>query len=114
MVPLTFDGAVTLQTNQEQVVDAAALSGVLHQPGTEAWTGVKFRGPESQEYMDLWLACTMDNALSRMPVEQSAIDSGLVKKSFRPMAVTEKGDLAYLVLRPVECAAEGASCTKSG
>ncbi|MGH3800269.1 MAG: methyltransferase, FxLD system, partial [Pseudonocardiaceae bacterium] len=114
MVSLTSDGAVTLQTNQEQVVDAAALSGVLDQPSTEAWTGVKFRGPESQEYMDLWLACTMDNALSRMPVAQSAFDSGLVKKPFRHMAVTEKGDLAYLIVRPVECAADGGQLYEVG
>lgn len=114
MVPLTPDWAVTLQINQEQVVDTVALSGVLDQPSTEAWTGVKFRGPESQEYMDLWLACTMDNALSRMTVEQSAFDSGLVKKPFRQLAVPEKGDLAYLIVRPVECASDGGQLYEVG
>lgn len=114
MVPLTPDWAVTLQINQEQVVDTVALSGVLDQPSTQTWTGVKFRGPESQEYMDLWLACTMDNALSRMTVEQSAFDSGLVKKPFRQLAVSEKGDLAYLIVRPVECASDGGQLYEVG
>ncbi len=116
MVPLTSDGAVTLQANTEQTVDAAALAGVLDQARSEAWTGVTFRGPESMEWMDLWLTCAMDNALSRMPVEQSAIDSGLVKSQFPwgCMAVTEKGDLAYLTLRPAGRAADGGQLYEVG
>jgi protein-L-isoaspartate(D-aspartate) O-methyltransferase len=104
MIPLTPDGSVILQTNQEQAVDAAAIAGVLDQPRSEAWTGVRFGGAESFEWLYLWLTCTMDNALSRMTVEQPAIDSGLVKPQFGwgTMATVRKGDLAYLTLRPVE------------
>jgi len=116
IIPLTSDGAVTLWTNQDQAVDAAALAGVLDQPSTEAWTGVTFRGQESMEWMDLWLACTMDNALSRMPVEQAAVDSGLVKVQFRwgCMATTAKADLAYLTLRPTRRAPDGGQLYEIG
>ncbi len=54
-VELTDDGSVTLVTNGDQAVDAEALAGVLAQTRTEAWTGVNFRGPESAEWMELWL-----------------------------------------------------------
>jgi protein-L-isoaspartate(D-aspartate) O-methyltransferase len=109
LISLIPDGGVTLQTHREQVLDATALHGVLDQPRSETWTGVKFRGPESQEWMDLWLTCTMAGALSRMPVTQTAIDSGVVKPQFSwgCMAVTENSDLAYLTLRPVDRAADG-------
>ena len=87
---------------------AAALADVLEQPGTEDWTGVTFHAQESLEWMDLWLACTMHNAVSRMPVQQSAIDSGLIKPQFRwgCMAVTEEDNLAYLTLRPTDRGAD--------
>lgn len=116
IVALTPDRAVTLQAHQEQTVDAAALTGVLDQPCSEAWTGAKFRGPESMEWMDLWLTCTMAGALSRMPVERSSVASGLVKPQFPwgSMAVAEKGDLAYLTLRQVERAADGGQLYEVG
>ena len=116
MVPLTSDGSVTLQTNREQAVDPAALAGVLDQPRAEAWTGVMFRGPESAEWMELWLTCTMPSGLSRMPAEKAAIDSGLVKAPYpSSTAVFEKGDLAYLTRRPAaERAADGAPLHEFG
>jgi len=99
---LTPDGPVSLETHQEQAVDSAALAGVLDQPRTQAWSGVLFGAAESFEWLDLWLACTMSNALSRMPVRPSAVDSGLVTPQFGwgAMAVTHGSDLAYLTLRP--------------
>ncbi|SBW22520.1 O-methyltransferase [Candidatus Protofrankia californiensis] len=104
IVPLTPDGAVSLHTHQEQAMDASTLTGILDHPRSEAWTGVLFGAAESFEWLDLWLTCTMDNALHRMPVQRSAIDSGLVTPQFGwgAMAVTDKGDLAYLTLRPAE------------
>lgn len=116
IVALTPDRAVTLQTHQEQTVDTAALTGVLEQPRTQAWTAVKFRGPESMEWMDLWLTCTVTGALSRMPVEKSAVASGLVTPQFPwgSMALADKGDLAYLTLRPVERAADGGQLYEVG
>ncbi|OLT34220.1 methyltransferase, FxLD system [Actinomadura sp. CNU-125] len=102
IIPLTSDGTVCLHANREQTVEASLLSGVLATPRHEAWTDVLMRGDESFEWLDLWLTCVMDNALSRMPVEQSAIDEGLVSPQFGwgAMAVADKGDLAYLTIRP--------------
>ncbi|WP_406316722.1 methyltransferase, FxLD system [Streptosporangium sp. NBC_01639] len=103
-VSLTADEAVTFTAHQEQTVDATALSGVLSRPCVEAWTGVPFKKMETFEWMYLWLTCTMDNVLSRMTVERSAIDSGLVKTRFRwgSMATFDKGDFAYITFRPIE------------
>ncbi len=107
-VALIPDGAVSLQTHQEQAVDASALASVLDHSPTEAWTGVLFGGAESFEWLDLWLTCAMGNGLSRMPVQRSAVESGLVKPQFGwgAMAVTDKDDLAYLTLRPAQRTAD--------
>jgi protein-L-isoaspartate(D-aspartate) O-methyltransferase len=103
-ISLTPDAAVTLQTHQDQDADPAALAGVLDQPASEVWTGVLFRGPESFEWLDLWLTCTLPNALSRMPTQQAAVDAGLVRPQFGwgAMATTERGSIAYLTLRAAE------------
>ncbi|TDB96900.1 methyltransferase, FxLD system [Actinomadura sp. 7K534] len=102
VIPLTADGSVCLHTNREQSVDESLLSRVLETAPSEVWTGVLFRGDESFEWLDVWLTCVMDNALSRMPVERAAVDQGLVRPQFGwgAMAVADKGDLAYLTLRP--------------
>jgi protein-L-isoaspartate(D-aspartate) O-methyltransferase len=103
-IALTPDGAVTLQVHQEQAVDPTALAGVLDTPRPESWTGVLFGAAESFEWMDLWLTCAMDAGLSRMPVHRSAVESGVVRPQFGwgAMAMTDRGSLAYLTLRPVE------------
>jgi protein-L-isoaspartate(D-aspartate) O-methyltransferase len=64
-------------------VDPGALAGVLDRPRTQEWTGVTFGNQQSVEWMDLWLACTMPNAVSRMPVQRQAADVGLVTPMFR-------------------------------
>lgn len=78
LVPLTPDGSVTLVTNGDQHVDADALATALAQPRVEIWTGVTFRGPESAEWLELWLTCTLPNGLSRMPADDVAYDQGVV------------------------------------
>ncbi|MDQ0810199.1 protein-L-isoaspartate(D-aspartate) O-methyltransferase [Streptomyces sp. B3I7] len=99
-VKLTDDGSVTLVTNGDQVVDAEALAGVLGQTRAEAWTGVNFRGPESAEWLELWLTCTMPNGLSRMPATREAIDRGVVTAPYASStAVFEGGTLTYLTRR---------------
>lgn len=102
IIRLTADGAVCLHANREQTMDESLLSRALETPRTETWTGVLFRGNESFEWLDLWLTCVMDNALSRMPVVRTAVEEGLVRPQFGwgAMAVADKGDLAYLTLRP--------------
>lgn len=101
-IPLTADGSVSLHANREQFMDESLLSGVLETAPSEVWTGVVFRANESFEWLDLWLTCVMDNALSRMLVERAAVDRGLVRPQFGwgAMAVADKGGLAYLTLRP--------------
>lgn len=101
-LPITPDATVAVETHHDQQVDSAALTGILDHPASTVWTGVTFTGSESFEWLDLWLACTMDNAISRMPVQLAAIDAGLVTPQFGwgSMAVIAAADLAYLTLRP--------------
>ncbi|WP_241193821.1 methyltransferase, FxLD system, partial [Streptomyces sp. ADI98-12] len=100
-VPLDPDHTVTLITNGDQKVNADALSDIFRQPHTEAWTDVTFRGPESAEYLELWLACAMPNGLSRMPATNEAIEKGLVTAPYpSSTAVFEGGTLTYLTRRP--------------
>jgi protein-L-isoaspartate(D-aspartate) O-methyltransferase len=65
---------------------------------------VLFGAAESVEWLDLWLTCALDNALSRMPADRTAINSGLVTPQFGwgAMATAEHSDLAYLTLRRAE------------
>ncbi|TVL92007.1 methyltransferase, FxLD system [Streptomyces sp. SAJ15] len=102
MVPLTADGSVRVQINEEQAAHSEALLGVLDQPAHEAWSGVTFRGRESWEWMWLWLACTMDNALSRFEPDAPAVERGLVRPRFQYMAVVDRGAIGYLVNRQAE------------
>ncbi|MFF8574010.1 methyltransferase, FxLD system [Streptomyces sp. NPDC015408] len=92
-VPLDPDNTVTLVTlvtNGDQMVDADALSDIFRQPRAEVWTDVTFRGPESAEYLELWLACSMPNGLSRMPAKAEAIEKGLVTAPTRPQPRSSK------------------------
>ncbi|MGP3974280.1 hypothetical protein ACTWQF_09630 [Streptomyces sp. 8N114] len=99
-VKLTDDGSVTLVTNGDQDVDAEALTGVLTQARAEAWTGVNFRGPESAEWPELWLTCTMPNGLSRRPAQKEVIDRGVVTRPYASStAVFDGGTLTYLTRR---------------
>jgi protein-L-isoaspartate(D-aspartate) O-methyltransferase len=100
-VPLDPDNTVTLATNGDQKVDPDALSDIFRQPRTEVWTDVTLRGPESPEYLELWLACAMPNGLSRMPAKEEAIKKGLVTAPYQSStAAFEGGTLTYLTRRP--------------
>lgn len=114
IVSLTDDGSIKLQFNGEQQADEAALHGVLEQPGTEAWSGVTFRGQESPEFMWLWLSCTLDNALSRMEVDRKSPAASKLSPMFRPVAVAEEGDLAYLTLRKADLDQQGNQLYEAG
>ncbi|MFI2548298.1 methyltransferase, FxLD system [Streptomyces rochei] len=115
-VPLDPDHAVTLVTNGDQKVDADALRDIFRQPRAEAWTDVTFRGPESAEYLELWLACAMPNGLSRMPANNEAIEKGLVTAPYpSSTAVFEDGTLTYLTRRPyAKKAPDGATLYEFG
>ncbi|MFE0130165.1 methyltransferase, FxLD system [Streptomyces sp. NPDC059037] len=115
-VPLAPDNTVTLVTNGDQTVRPDALSDVLRQPRAEVWTDVTVRGPESAEYLELWLTCTMPNGLSRMPAQPEAIDSGLLTAPYASStAVFEGSTLTYLTRRPyAKKAPDGASLYEFG
>jgi protein-L-isoaspartate(D-aspartate) O-methyltransferase len=103
-LPLDEDGHVTLVTNGDQTVDPDALAGVLGQHRAEVWTGVDFRGPETTEWIELYLTCALPNGLSRMPAKRAAIDSGLVSNPSPSATATfdTKGTLAYLTRRKAD------------
>lgn len=115
-VPLDPDNTVTLVTNGDQTVDPDALSDIFRQPRAEVWTDVTVRGPESAEYLELWLTCTMPNGLSRMPAQDEAIKNGLVTAPYSSSTATfEGGTLTYLTRRPyAKKAPDGASLYEFG
>jgi protein-L-isoaspartate(D-aspartate) O-methyltransferase len=109
-IPLTPDGAVMLSVQQDQDADPSVLAGALHghraQTWTGMWTGVTFGfgQHESAEWLFLWLACTLPNAVSRMTARQEAVENGVVAPMFTgiwgTMATFDAGSLAYLTGRP--------------
>ncbi|MFM9371889.1 methyltransferase, FxLD system [Streptomyces sp. Da 82-17] len=115
-VPLAPNNAVVLITNGDQQTDINALTDVLRQPRTEQWTGVTFRGPESPEWLELWLTCTLPNGLSRMPAKPEALDSGLLTAPYPSSTATfEGGTLTYLTRRrATETAPDGATLFEFG
>ncbi|GAB2769260.1 methyltransferase, FxLD system [Streptomyces daliensis] len=115
-IPLSEDGSVTLVANGDQDPDANALADVLAQPRAEAWTGVTLRGPESPEWLELWLTCTLPEGLSHMPAKREAIDSGLLTNPYPSATATfDKGTLTYLTRRKADhTAADGASLYEFG
>ncbi|MFE9187937.1 methyltransferase, FxLD system [Micromonospora haikouensis] len=109
LVPLTDEQDVTLQVHKDQDVDPAALAGVLDSERHETWTGVLFPPMVPYEWLDLWLACRLDNAIMRMNAQPQAIERGTVAPMFPwgAMATTCGPDLAYLTIRPAPPAADG-------
>ncbi|MFI2652514.1 methyltransferase, FxLD system [Micromonospora fulviviridis] len=116
LVTLTDEQDVTLQVHKDQNVDAAALTGVLDTERHEIWTGVLFPPMVPYEWLDLWLACRLDNAIMRMNVKPQAIERGTVSPIFPwgAMATTRDHDLAYLAIRPAPPAADGGKLYEVG
>ncbi|QKZ20370.1 methyltransferase, FxLD system [Streptomyces chartreusis] len=116
LVQLTEDASVTLVTNGDQDVQADALAGALARPGVEVWSGVTFRGPESAEWLELWLTCTLPNGLSRMPVQAAAYEAGVVSSPYPSATATfDGGTVTYLSRRAAaEKAPDGATLYEFG
>lgn len=116
LVTLTDEQDVTLQVNKDQNVDAATLAGVLKSERHEFWTGVLFPPMVPYEWLDLWLACRLDNAIMRMNVRPEAVERGAVSPMFPwgAMATTCGGDLAYLTIRPAPPAGDGGKLYEVG
>ncbi len=115
-ITLTPKGDVTLQVHKDQTADAEALAGVLNTGRHEHWTEVMFPPMVPYEWMDLWLSCTLGNALMRMSVQPPAKDRGQVTPMFGwgSMATTRGPDLAYLTVRPAPPAAGGGKLYEVG
>ena len=92
LVPLTPDGKVTVEVHSGQEV--GELVGILDGPAVERRTGVRFRPRSSFEWIWLWLACRLDNALSRL--------NAPADRDLRTMVAVDGPDLAYLALRAGE------------
>lgn len=106
---LTLTEGVTLHVHKDHTTDPA-LTGVLDRERREVWTQVLFPPMVSHEWMDLWLACTLDNPIMRMNTHgATAVDSGEITPMFPwgSMATTHAADLAYLTIRPAPPAADG-------
>ncbi|MFC0030088.1 methyltransferase, FxLD system [Micromonospora chaiyaphumensis] len=116
LVALTDEQDVTLQVQKDQDVDAAALARVLESQRHEMWTGVLFAPMVPYEWLDLLLACRLDNAIMRMNVKPQAIERGTVSPTFRwgAVATTCGADLAYLTIRPAPPAADGGKLYEVG
>lgn len=100
-VDLTSGGQVVLHAYREQDVDAEAVHGVLDTPAHTAWSGVEFGKAEPLDPVWLWLGLSLPNAVSRMEVQRSAKDSGLVHPMlpWGSMTTVEGDSLAYLTTR---------------
>ncbi|MFF0659232.1 methyltransferase, FxLD system [Micromonospora tulbaghiae] len=116
LVTLTPEQDVTLQVHKDQDVDAAALAGVLDTERHEIWTEVLFPPMVPYEWMDLWLACRLDNAIMRMNVQPATIERRTVTPMFPwgAMATTRGADLAYLTIRPAPPAPYGGKLYEVG
>ncbi|WP_394329286.1 methyltransferase, FxLD system [Nocardiopsis sp. CNR-923] len=102
-VPVTEDGAVTIQANTEQHITPEQVTGVLDETAVTVWTGVTIGGMEPRDGLWLRLALALGNSLSRMNVARAAVDSGLVTPGLpwgdMASVPTSGRGLAYLTAR---------------
>ncbi|WP_083931797.1 methyltransferase, FxLD system [Nocardiopsis salina] len=98
------DATVQVQANQDQSIYPEQVRGVLAEPSKAVWSGVTFGKGQPLDTLWLWLATHLPNRLSRMPVQRTAIDTGLVSPGLpwgdmAAVPIDERG-LAYLTMRP--------------
>lgn len=116
LVSLSPEQDVILQVHNDQDVDAAALAAVLETERRKIWTDVFFPPMVPHEWMDLWLACRLDNAIMRMNVQPTAVQGGVVTPMFQwgAMATTRGADFAYLTTRPTPARPDGSRLYEVG
>ena len=104
VLALDPDATVQVQTNQDQSIHPEQVRGILTEPVKTVWSGVTFGKAQPLDTLWLWLATHLPNRLSRMPVQRTAIDTGLVTPGlpWGDMAAVPVGErgLAYLTMRP--------------
>ncbi len=103
-------GLVSLFWDIDQPIDAAALTGVLEQPSTEAWSGVMV-GPHDS-FDGIWLRMTAtEPGTCRIAAESTAVETGLCVPAIpsRSPAIVAGGSLAYFTLRRLDDDANGRS-----
>lgn len=99
-IPLSVDGAVRLHAPTPENIDAEALAGVLEQPRTEEWTGMRVRAMESPEWMELFVSCSMPSGLIRMLFPPDAKGTLLIEDPYpSSTAAVDKGAVTYLARR---------------
>ncbi|MGW4412141.1 hypothetical protein ACWEJ6_49650 [Nonomuraea sp. NPDC004702] len=98
------DHAVGLWQDEQDTIDAAALSGVLDTPRVEMWTGITVEADERYSDQDLWLATALPN-FSLITASQTALDDGIVALPWRygTPAYADRANLAYRAKpRPID------------
>lgn len=116
LVPLTPDGDVTLEVQQEQDADPELLRGILDTERATMWTGVGFADVASAEWLYLWLTCALPGGLFGITVQPSAADRGVVAPMFRwgAMATVASDSLAYLTFGPLIADGDDATAADGG
>lgn len=103
-IPLLDDDAVGLWSDEQETIEAAALSGVLDLPRAQVWTGVTVDAGERFSDQDLWLATTVPG-FCLITASQQALDEGVVALPWQygTPAVVDGPNLAYRTKpRPVD------------
>ncbi|MEV6033545.1 methyltransferase, FxLD system [Nonomuraea sp. NPDC052116] len=90
------DHTVGLWRDEQDTIDAAALSGVLDLPRVEVWTGITVGAGIRYSDQDLWLATTLPG-FSLITASQKALDDGIVALPWRygTPAFVDGPNLAY-------------------
>ncbi len=98
-----IDTDVALHWDTDQLIDPAALQGVLAQPKTASWSGATVGAGES--FDGVWLRLTgTEPGTCRIAAEPAAVDAGLCAPAIpaRAPALVEGATLAYFTLRRLD------------
>ncbi|MBO4273800.1 methyltransferase, FxLD system [Microbispora triticiradicis] len=95
-IPLLDESAVGLWLDEQDTIEATALSGVLDLPRAEVWTGVTVDAGVRFSDQDLWLAATLPG-FCLITASQEALDTGIVVLPWRygTPAFVDGPNLAY-------------------
>jgi protein-L-isoaspartate(D-aspartate) O-methyltransferase len=97
------EGHVALYWDSDQAIDPSTLQGVLTQPQTTAWSGVRIGA--NQPFDGVWLRLTgTEPGTCRIAAASAAVKAGLCTPAIpiRSPALVEEASLAYFTLRRLE------------